>query len=395
MDGALLVLNAGLTSIKFAVFQMAGGGVVEKLCRGRVGSLDREAYIKTVRVSDGKEERKTLGKGLSNERALDHILDFTIDELDDVPLVAAAHRFVHGGDKYRKPTKITPSVLLDLEKLKTFSPTHTPRAVDVIWSLLKQNGSMPQIACFDTAFHTTDEQIIHQYALPDEVKDLSTRRFGFHGISYDFVVRQLKKASPTAYGGRTVAAHIGGTSSMCALFNGQSIDYVGGAAKLDGLPSMTSSGTIDPSVVIKIMQKHKLSTDGAQSLLYLHSGLHSLDRQSADFKALLESDRPTAKNAVAFFVYRLGGEIGNMAMSIGGIDAFVFTGAVAEKSPKLRAMVMEKMAWFGATFDQEANLKFKGRKPAKLSRDDSKIEIWVVPTDEERMIAHYAMTVLK
>ncbi|CAO3418415.1 acetate/propionate family kinase [Azospirillum doebereinerae] len=392
MTKAILVINAGSSSLKFSVFRDSGSGDPVAAINGQISGIG------TAPVFEAKDiDRKPLeGKAWQPDEASDrtallaYLLDWIEARLDGATLVAAGHRVVHGGIRHAAPVRITPAVLDELEGLVPLAPLHQPHNLAAIRALAEAHPELPQVACFDTAFHRGQPWQAGMFAIPRELTDEGVRRYGFHGLSYEYIARRLPEIAPELGDARVVVAHLGSGASMCAIHAGRSMDSTMGFTALDGLPMGTRCGAIDPGVLIYLMREKGLDAGAIEKLLYNKSGLLGVSGVSNDMRALLESADPHAQEAVELFGFRIAKETGALASSMGGIDALVFTAGIGERSAPVRALVAEKLAWLGVSVDAAANTA----NAAKISTKDSRIPVYVIPTDEERMIALHTRNAL-
>jgi acetate kinase len=311
-------------------------------------------------------------------------------ETQKIELIAVGHRVVHGGPEYAQPVIITDRVLSDLERYAPLAPLHQPNNLAAIHALRARAPNMPQVACFDTAFHRTHSALADHYAIPEMLYAEGVRRYGFHGLSYEYVASRLEEIAPETASGRVIVAHLGSGASMCALSDGRSVESTMGFTALDGLPMGTRPGQIDPGVVLYLIEEKQMSAAQVQRLLYHECGLKGLSGISNDVRELDASRDPKARFALDYLVYRVGLHTGMLAASLGGIDAFVFTAGIGENSPIMRARIVEKLAWLGGSLDPAANTA----NSTTISRPESRFPIFVIPTDEEQMIAKHTLAVL-
>jgi acetate kinase len=384
---AILVLNAGSSSIKFRLFAEEDEGLAARIDGSIAGLYTAPAFVAHSREGAVLGERH-WGEGveLGHERALAHVLDFVGDRLAGLELAAVGHRVVHGGPHNSQPVRVTPEVLASLEQLVGLAPLHQPHNLAPIRLLLERRPGLPQVACFDTAFHATDPDVARRFALPGELHEAGVRRYGFHGLSYEYVASRLPEIDPRAATGRTVVCHLGNGSSMCALEGGKSIASTMGLTALDGLVMGTRCGSLDPGVLLWLMDERGMDARRIETLLYQQSGLLGLSGISSDMRKLLASRDPLAKLAIDVYVYRIRRELGSLAAALGGLDALVFTAGVGENSALIRERVCRDAAWLGVELDPEANRSGGPR----ISIQGSRAAAWVVPTDEELMIARHA-----
>ena len=311
------------------------------------------------------------------------------DELRISPM-AVGHRVVHGGPDYDRPVLIDHGVVARLERFVALAPLHQPHNLAPIRSLLANFPALPQVACFDTAFHRTHDAVADYYAIPHQLHAEGVRRYGFHGLSYEYVAKTLPQVAPEIAKGRVIVAHLGSGASMCALKGGRSIESTMGFTALDGLPMGTRPGQIDPGVVLYLISEKGMSASNAQNFLYRDCGLKGLSGISNDMRELEASEDPKAKLAVDYFVYRIGLNAGMLAAALQGLDAFVFTAGIGENSVRIRARIAEQLGWLGVTLDEAEN----SRHARLISRSDSRIPVYVIPTDEELMIAQHTLSLL-
>lgn len=305
-------------------------------------------------------------------------------------LMAVGHRIVHGGPDHTRPVLIDKDLLCDLDQYSSLAPLHQPNSLAPVRLLLESQPQLIQVACFDTAFHRGHDPVADHYAIPARYFDEGIQRYGFHGLSYEYVAGRLSEIAPRLVDGRVIVAHLGSGASMCAIRQGRSIESTWGFTPLDGLPMGTRCGQIDPGVLLYLQQHQGMTTAQLQKLLYEESGLLGLSGISNDVRDLLASGEPRASRALDHFVYRIGLAAGSLAAALGGLDAFVFTAGIGENSPAIRKRIAEKLAWLGASLDLARNEA--GR--ALISSDSSGVAVYVVPTDEELMIARHTLALL-
>jgi acetate kinase len=311
------------------------------------------------------------------------------DELRITPM-AVGHRVVHGGPDYDRPVLVDHGLVARLERYVALAPLHQPYNLAPIKSLLANLPALPQVACFDTAFHRGHDGVADHYAIPRQLYDEGVRRYGFHGLSYEYIARTLPKVAPDIAAGRVIVAHLGSGASMCALKGGRSVENTMGFTALDGLPMGTRPGQIDPGVVLYLLSEKRMEPGKVQDFLYRDCGLKGLSGVSNDMRELLESRDPRAAFAIDYFTYRVGLCAGMLAAALQGLDAFVFTAGIGENSDVIRSRVAERLAWLGISLDAAENAK----RSLKISQSGSRIPVYVVPTDEERMIAEHTLSVI-
>lgn len=392
MVETVLVVNAGSSSLKFQLFGVTGAGDLQRLVKGRVDGVGTSPRLHAV----GPSEETSVDRSYSSEKVPDipaatRIAGGWLQERQDFALVAVGHRVVHGGPDYSSPVKVDDAVLRDLERFVPLAPLHQPNNLAPIRTLLERRADLPQIACFDTAFHRGHDAVADHFALPTKFNAEGVRRYGFHGLSYEYISRRLEEIAPDIAAGRVIAAHLGSGVSMCALRGGRSVESTMGFTALDGLPMGTRCGQIDPGVILYLLIEKGMTAEEVQNLLYRESGLKGLSGVSNDVSELLKSENPQAKFALDYFIYRVGLFAGTLAASLNGVDAFVFTAGIGENSPAIRARVAERLAWLGADLDQAANERGK----LIISSKQSRVQLLVVPTDEELMIARHTLDAIR
>jgi acetate kinase len=389
MPDAILTLNAGSSSLKFALFEL---GEERRLSlKGFIEGIGVDPHL-VVRNAEGgvmTERRWFSGAAGSHEDFLDGLLSWIDDHLDDDRLVAVGHRVVHGGAQFAAPICVDPAVLEALEKLSPLAPLHQPHNLAAIRAVAVVRPGLPQIACFDTAFHHGQDPVVTRFALPRGLVEQGVRRYGFHGLSYEFVSHRLRALDPDLAARKVIVAHLGNGASLCGMRNGRSVDSSMGFTALDGLVMGTRCGTLDPGVALYLLQQQKLTPEALEDLLYRKSGLLGLSGISSDMRALEASDDPRAAEAIASFVHRIVRESGAVASVMGGLDGFVFTAGIGENAPGIRRSVCQGLGWLGLKLDEDAN-GAESRAPRRISAPDSKISVWVIPTDEEAMIVEHA-----
>jgi acetate kinase len=392
MTDAILVLNAGSSSIKFSLFAGRGADLA-LVARGQVGGM-LTAPVFVAKDANGQavgEKRWEAGARLGHDAALAHIVDWVKARYAaDHRLAAVGHRVSHGGNDYPAPVRVDGAVLAKLDQLVPLSPLHMPHNLAPIRALLARRPELPQVACFDTAMHHSYPLLEQMFALPRELYDAGVRRYGFHGLSYEYIAGVLPEIDGRAAAGKTVVLHLGSGASMCALAAGRSIASTMGFTAVDGLPMATRSGALDPGVVLYLMNQRGMDARAIEDLIYNKSGLLGVSGVSSDMRVLVGSGEPRAALAVDLFVYRIGRELGSLAAALGGLDAIVFTGGIGEHEVTVRERVCRGAAWLGIDLDPEANA---GHGP-RISTVSSRTAAWVVPTNEELVIARHTRDVL-
>jgi len=387
----IAVVNAGSSSLKFSLFGVRGDAL-ELTVHGQAEGLYTAARFQAKDAAGRVLDEKSWGDGvaLGHDGALDHLLAFLRGQLVNDRLVGVGHRVVHGGLEYSLPVRVDGSVLATLEKLVPLAPLHQPHNLAPIRGLLARSPQLPQVACFDTAFHRAQPPVAQAFALPKAITDRGVRRYGFHGLSYEYIAGVLPEHDPRAAGGRTVVLHLGNGASMCAIADGKSIATTMGFTAADGLPMGTRCGSLDPGVMLYLMDELRMDARSIETLIYQQSGLLGVSGISSDMRTLQASADPAAKAAIDLFVYRIGRELGSLAAALRGLDAIVFTAGIGEHSASLRERVCWDAAWLGVELDQRAN---EANGP-RISTAASRVTAWVIPTDEELMIARHTRDVL-
>jgi acetate kinase len=384
MSDAILVVNAGSSSIKFSVF-LERGEALDLLLGGQIESLYTTPRFKAKDAAGAVvgERQWAAGEALGHDGAITYLAGFLRERLGEHRLVAVGHRVVHGGLDYAAPVRLTAEIVGQLEKFIPLAPLHQPHNLKPIRLLLANQPELPQVACFDTAFHRSQPEVAQAFALPPEITERGVRRYGFHGLSYEYIASVLPQVDPRAAAGRTVVLHLGNGTSLCAIHAGRSVASTMGFTAMDGLPMGTRCGNLDPGVVLYLVDELKMDARAIEKLLYQQSGLLGVSGVSSDMRTLLDSAEPKAQFAVELFVYRIGRELGSLAAALGGLDALVFTAGIGEHSAPIRERVCHAAAWLGVELDPVANAAGGPR----LSRAASRITAWVIPTNEELMIA--------
>ena len=390
MSDALLVLNAGSSSLKFSVF--LNEDPPQPVLRGQLeGLLTQPRFLARDSSAVVGEKEWPCGTKLGHEGAIEFLFTWgRSGPLAENRVVAAGHRVVHGGLKFTAPVLINAETLADLEALVPLAPLHQPHNVAAIKAVAQMAPKLPQVACFDTAFHRMQPAVAQAFALPRRYADEGVRRYGFHGLSYEYIASVLPTMDRRAGGERTVVAHLGNGASMCAMRSGRSIATTMSFTALDGLIMGTRSGSIDPGVLLYLLDRHGMDARALEELLYEQSGLLGVSGISSDMRVLLSSSDPCAAEALDLFVYRISRELGSLAAALGGLDALVFTGGIGENAGSIRARVCREARWLGLELDEEANAK---GGPC-ISRTGSRVSAWVIPTNEELMIALHTRRVL-
>jgi acetate kinase len=391
MSDVIAVLNAGSSSIKFSLFVLRDDQP-EILVRGQA-----EGIYTTPRFVAKDEQGKVLsekswpeGTKLGHDGALDHLFTYVRAEFSDYRLLGVGHRVVHGGLDYAEPVRLNQEVLAKLERLIPLVPLHQPHNLAPIRLLLERRPELPQVACFDTSFHRTNPHIAELYALPLEYADAGVIRYGFHGLSYEYIASVLPEFDARAASGRTIVLHLGNGASMCAMENCKSVTSSMGFSGVEGLPMGTRSGALDPGIMLFLMDGRGMDARAIEKLIYTQSGLLGISGISSDMRTLLSSGEPRAGLAIDLFVYRIRREMGSLIAALGGVDALVFTGGIGENSEKIRERVCLDAAWLGVELEAGANT----RGGPCISTEGSRVKVWVIQTNEELMIARHTKRVL-
>jgi acetate kinase len=392
MSDAILVLNAGSSSIKFSLFADERDELA-LVAGGQMAAIHTAPQFVARDASGGKvaEKRWPAQTKLGHEAALAHIVEWLkTTHGERYRLAAVGHRVVHGGAEHAAPVRVDAAMVAKLERLIPLAPLHQPHNLAPIRALLERSPALPQVACFDTAMHRSNPAVAQMFALPAELTEAGVRRYGFHGLSYEYIASVLPRFDPRAAQGKTVVLHLGNGASMCALQSGRSVASTMGFTAVDGLPMGTRSGALDPGVILYLMDERGMDARAVEKLLYQQSGLLGVSGVSSDMRELLESDAPGAKLAVELFVYRIGRELGSLAGALGGLDAIVFTAGIGERAAPIRERVCRQAAWLGVELDPQANAAHGPR----ISTASSRVPAWVIPTNEELMIARHTRALL-
>ncbi|MYM35079.1 acetate/propionate family kinase [Duganella sp. FT94W] len=392
-NDSVIVINAGSSSIKFSMYS---GAALELTMRGKIENLySGVAHFVAQDARDGVVgEHHWRDAPLDHEGGMRFLIDFAQSHLDGHRVIAVGHRIVHGGVAHSGPQRLDAALVDELEKLVPLAPLHLPHNLAPVRSVMALAPHVPQIGCFDTAFHVGQPVEAQEFALPSNITELGVRRYGFHGLSYEYIASVLPRAEPGLAHARVVAAHLGNGASMCAMDAGRSVASTMGFTAVDGLPMGTRCGALDPGVVLYLMQELGMDVAAVQKLMYQQSGLLGVSGISSDMRTLEQSDDPCARKAIDLMVYRIGRELGSLAAALGGLDALVFSGGIGENSVALRAAVCRDAAWLGVQLDAQANAA-NPRGIARISKADSKVAVWVVPANEELMIARHALDVVE
>lgn len=386
MRDAIVVINAGSSSVKFALFATAP---LDRIASGAITGIGSTPHF-TARRRDGSKIEQRWDRKVSHSDLLLHLLAWIEKELGPQRLLGAGHRIVHGGVTYSAPVLLSAEVLTDLHDTIPLAPLHEPHNLAPVVALAALHPQLPQVGCFDTAFHTTNSRISQLYALPHALADAGIHRYGFHGLSYEYIAAELPHHDARAAAGRCIVAHLGNGASLCALVAGKSVATSMGFSALDGLPMGTRCGAVDPGVLLYLLREKGLDVEGLTNLLYYDSGLLGLSGISSDMRELLASTEARARDAVEVFVYRAAREIGSLLAAAGGLDALVFTAGIGERAAEIRARICAQLEWLGVRLDATAN----AANATQISAPDSAVSVWVIPTDEELMIARHTAALI-
>lgn len=392
MRDTILVINAGSSSIKFQLFALSGGSSLERRLKGQIEGIGVNPHL-IAKDSTGAVLVDATWTGPdvpAAPEALGKVVVFLKDYLGGHLPIAVGHRVVHGGIAFAAPTVITPDIVAKLETFVSLAPLHQPNNLAPIKAFLERLPHITQVACFDTAFHRGHPELADRYAIPEPLYREGVRRYGFHGLSYEFIANRLKSVAPHLANGKVVVAHLGSGASMCALANGCSIDSTMGFTALDGLPMGTRPGQLDAGIVLYLLQQKGMTAPQIERFLYNDCGLKGLSGLSNDVRVLLGSDDRRARMALDYFVHRIALMAGSLGAALEGIDGFVFTAGVGENAPAIRSAVVKRLGWLGAELDDEANM----RGADVISSNESRIEVRVIATDEELMIAKHTVECL-
>jgi acetate kinase len=383
----IAVINAGSSSIKFALYE----DVESLLFRGQVEQIGVSPSLRVVDAGgETLIERNWPAAGFDHQVATREILETTVALKQGKPVNGIGHRVVHGGTHYAAPVLIDSKVTAALAELIPLAPLHQPHNLAPIIAIAEAAPHIPQVACFDTAFHRSQPNLAQLFALPRKFTDAGVRRYGFHGLSYEYVTSRFAAVAPELAGSRIVIAHLGNGASLCAVLEGKSIASTMGFTAVDGLVMGTRCGTIDPGVLVHLMDAYGMDARAIEKLIYRESGLLGVSGVSSDMRKLRMSREPHAAEAISLFVYRIVREVGSLAAALGGLDALIFTAGIGEHDAATRAEIARGCRWLGVELDDARNADGAGR----ISSDTSRVSAWVVPTDEEHMVARHTANVL-
>jgi acetate kinase len=388
---AIVVVNAGSTSLKFAAYAVDPSRSLSLLCRGQIDSMESDPHF-VVDNAAGKQlgvHEWGESHAIDHKTALHFVITWLEANLGDSKVIAAGHRVVLGGTRFEAPVRVDSDVLAYLDSLVVMEPSHQPYNVLGARALAEAFPGLPQVACFDSSFHRTMPEVAQIYALPQDVRNAGVCHWGYHGISYDYISRQVPKFAPQAR--RVIAAHLGGGASMCAMLDGRSVDTTMGFGAVSGLPMATRSGDVSLGALFYLLRRKLFDAASLEKMLYERAGLLGLSGISDDMRVLQESTDPRAIAAVEYFIYAMTKYAGAYAAVLGGLDAFVFTAGIGEHSAPVRAALCGKLAWLGMKMDKQEN----DSNGPRISTADSRVSVWVIPTDEELMIAQHTLALVR
>lgn len=390
MRQSILALNAGSSSIKFALYDLASAQDLQLVSRGTLDLGDTPTL--RAKAADGTVQcDRRLAADKPRDAAFGEMLNWVQGEIGERNLLCAGHRIVHGGSEFIEPVRLTPDIIDAIDRLTPLAPLHQPRSLAPVHAIAALQPHLPQVGCFDTAFHQTIEPLVRRLALPRDYEEQGLRRYGFHGLSYEYIAGRLSEISPTLAAKRTIVAHLGNGASLCALQQGKSTDTTMGFSALDGLVMGTRCGAIDPGVLLYFLLERGIAAEELQTMLYEKSGLLGVSGFSGDMRTLEASNDPRAREAMALFAFRAAREAAPLANTMGGLECLVFTAGIGERSSFIRKAICEKLAWLGVTLDEPAN----DAHAEIISRPESKVEVRVIATDEEKIIARHSCMVVQ
>ena len=398
MKQALLVINSGSSSVKFAAYDVAPGSALQRIANGRIEGIGSAPRLR-VWGQDGAclEDRRIdvpADPVRGPEEAFRQLFDWLGQHAAGRTLGAVGHRVVHGGERFTQPARVTPEILTQLDGFTPLAPQHQPHNLSAIHAIASLYPDLPQVACFDTEFHTTQPWVAQAYALPRQITQAGVRRYGFHGLSYEYIASVLPGHLGGVANGRVVVAHLGNGASLCAMQGRKSVASTMGFTALDGLMMGTRSGSLDPGVVLYLLGNLGMSLQAVEKLLYEQSGLLGVSGVSSDMRTVEASETPEARQAIDLYVYRIAQQLGSLAASLGGLDTLVFTAGIGENSALIRQRVCQDAAWLGVALDVDAN-DAQASSARCVSAAGSRVAVWVIPTNEELMIAQHTQAVLQ
>ncbi|RWN15749.1 MAG: acetate/propionate family kinase [Mesorhizobium sp.] len=387
---SILALNAGSSSIKFALYDLASSQDLQLVSRGTLDLGDTPTL--RAKAADGRVQcDRQLAIDKPRDAAIGEMLNWVQGEIGERNLLLAGHRIVHGGSEFIEPVRLTPDTINAIDRLTPLAPLHQPRSLAPVRAIAALQPDLPQVGCFDTAFHQTIDPLVRRFALPRQFEGQGLRRYGFHGLSYEYIAGRLSGISPTLAAKRTIVAHLGNGASLCALREGKSIDTTMGFSALDGLVMGTRCGAIDPGVLLYFLLERGIAAEELQTMLYEKSGLLGVSGISGDMRTLEGSNDPRAQEAMALFAFRAAREAAALANTMGGLECLVFTAGIGERSASIRKAICEKLTWLGVVLEERAN----DIHAEIISRPESKVEVRVIATDEESVVARLSRKVMQ
>ncbi|RWN47422.1 MAG: acetate/propionate family kinase [Mesorhizobium sp.] len=387
---SILALNAGSSSIKFALYDLASSQDLQLVSRGMLDLGDTPTL--RAKAADGRVQcDRQLAIDKPRDAAIGEMLNWVQGEIGERNLLCAGHRIVHGGSEFIEPVRLTPDTINAIDRLTPLAPLHQPRILAPVRAIAALQPDLPQVGCFDTAFHQTIDPLVRRFALPRQYEGQGLRRYGFHGLSYEYIAGRLSGISPTLAAKRTIVAHLGNGASLCALREGKSIDTTMGFSALDGLVMGTRCGAIDPGVLLYFLLERGIAAEELQTMLYEKSGLLGVSGISGDMRTLEGSNDPRAQEAMALFAFRAAREAAALANTMGGLECLVFTAGIGERSASIRKAICEKLTWLGVVLEERAN----DIHAEIISRPESKVEVRVIATDEESVVARHSRKVMQ
>ena len=399
MTRTLLVINSGSSSVKFAAYDAELDSALTRLVNGKIEGIDSAPRLRVWGQDGGVLQDRAISVSADpelgpQEEAFKQLFDWLGQHMTGRVLGAVGHRVVHGGERFTRPARVTPEILSQLDTYTPLAPLHQPHNLSAIRAIAALQPDLPQVACFDTEFHTTQPWVAQACALPRHITQTGVKRYGFHGVSYEYIASVLPDfLGNTAANSRVVVAHLGNGASLCAMQERQSVASTMGFTALDGLMMGTRCGNLDPGVVLHLMSALGMSARAVEKLLYEQSGLLGVSGISGDMRTVEASETPEARQAINLYAYRIKQELGSMAASLGGLDALVFTAGIGENSAMIRQRVCQDAVWLGVELDEAANLA-AGLGARCISAAGSRVAVWVIPTNEELMIARHTQAVL-
>jgi len=390
MTRSIISLNSGSSSIKFALFDLDPAAVPVLAAAGKIERIGSSPRMRAHRADGSLLAEREWPDHYQHRELLADLFGWGARRLEGRQIAGIGHRVVHGGMGFTMPRRIDDALIEALDTLSSLAPLHQQHNLAAIRSIAELCPHLPQVACFDTAFHHGRPSVSTRLAIPRELHDQGIRRYGFHGISYEYIARRLREIDPARAGGRIIVAHLGNGASLCAMHDGRSVDTSMGFTALDGLMMGTRCGAIDPGVVLHLQTQFGMGARDVEQLLYHRSGLLGVSGISSDMRTLSASDAPEAGEAIELFVWRAAREAGGLIASLGGLNGLVFTAGIGENHADIRARICQRLAWAGIVMDEEAN----ARNESIISASGSRVAVHVIPTDEERMIALHSIAVL-